>query len=87
MKLAALLETLPEVQTTGKLPDSIQALEYDSRRVAPDSLFIALRGAKVDGHEFAAQAAQRFVSSELTRRLHFGKDTWFAGLENRRTRA
>ena len=59
MKLAALLETLPEVQTTGKLPDSIQALEYDSRRVAPDSLFIALRGAKVDGHKFAAQAAQR----------------------------
>ena len=59
MKLAALLETIPEVQTTGKLPDSIQALEYDSRRVAPDSLFIALRGAKVDGHKFAAQAAQR----------------------------
>ena len=59
MKLAALLKTLPEVQTTGKLPDSIQALEYDSRRVAPDSLFIALRGAKVDGHKFAAQAAQR----------------------------
>ena len=59
MKLAALLKTLPEVQTTGQLPGSIQALEYDSRRVAPDSLFIALRGAKVDGHKFAAQAAQR----------------------------
>ena len=59
MKLAALLENLPELQTPGKLPDSIQALEYDSRRVAPDSLFIALRGAKVDGHKFAAQAAQR----------------------------
>ena len=59
MKLAALLETLSEVQTTGNLPESIKALEYDSRRVAPGSLFIALRGAKVDGHQFAAQAAQR----------------------------
>ena len=59
MKLAALLENLPELQTPGKIPDSIQTLEYDSRRVAPESLFIALRGAKVDGHKFAAQAAQR----------------------------
>ena len=59
MKLAALLEALPEVQTTGNLPESIKALEYDSRRIAPGSLFIALRGAKVDGHQFAAQAAQR----------------------------
>ena len=49
----------------------------------------ALLAQLVTGHTIihAAQAAQRFVSSELTRRLHFGKDTWFAGLENRRTRA
>ena len=59
MKLTALLEALPEVQPAGNLPGSIQALEYDSRRVAPGSLFIALRGAKSDGHQYAAEAAQR----------------------------
>ena len=49
----------------------------------------ALLAQLVTGHAIidAAQAAQRFVSTELTRRLNYSKDTWFAGFKNRRTRA
>lgn len=31
---------------------------YDSRKVTPGSLFICIKGANVDGHEFAAQAVE-----------------------------
>ena len=49
----------------------------------------ALLAQLVTGHAIidAAQAAQRFVSSELTRRLNCSDDTWLAGFRNRRTRA
>lgn len=37
----------------------IEELTYDSRTAAPGSLFFCLRGAKHDGHEFAAHAYSR----------------------------
>src|SRR5580698_8679849 len=37
----------------------IQGLDYDSRRVKPGWLFFAFPGARVDGHEFAAQAMEK----------------------------
>lgn len=45
----------------------------------------ALLAQLVTGHTIidAAEAAQRFVSTELTRRLNGGKNAWFAGFENR----
>jgi murE/murF fusion protein len=36
----------------------VTAVTSDSRRVRPGTLFVALRGAKLDGHAFAAQAVQ-----------------------------
>ncbi len=37
----------------------VKAVAYDSRRVAPGSLFVALKGQKLDGAEFAVQALSR----------------------------
>lgn len=39
----------PDVRVTG-------SVEFDSRKVSPGGLFLALPGAKVDGHDFAHQA-------------------------------
>ncbi len=38
---------------------SISAIAYDSRRVVPGSVFVALKGLRADGGAFAEQAAQR----------------------------
>ena len=38
---------------------SISAITYDSRRVVPGSVFVALKGLRADGGAFAEQAAQR----------------------------
>jgi UDP-N-acetylmuramoyl-L-alanyl-D-glutamate--2,6-diaminopimelate ligase len=37
----------------------IRAIAYDSRRVVPGALFVAVKGLKADGAEFAAQAVSR----------------------------
>ncbi len=40
----------------------------DSRRCGPDALFVALRGPRHDGHDFAADAARRGASAVLVER-------------------
>jgi UDP-N-acetylmuramoyl-tripeptide--D-alanyl-D-alanine ligase len=35
----------------------VRSVEFDTRRVRPGALFVALRGDRVDGHDFAAEAA------------------------------
>ena len=35
----------------------VTSAEFDTRRIGPGALFVALVGARVDGHDFAAQAA------------------------------
>src|SRR5579863_10624737 len=55
-------EALAGVPLLSELPPSlaqtqIQGLDYDSRRVKPGWLFFAFPGARVDGREFAGQAA------------------------------
>ena len=39
----------------------VAALEYDSRRVSPQSLFFAFPGSKADGRQFAADALAREI--------------------------
>ena len=39
----------------GEVP--VRSVEFDTRRVTPGALFVALRGERVDGHDFAAAAA------------------------------
>jgi len=56
MKLEALLAILSALKTEGPLDREITAIAYDSRRVKPGTLFVALRGEKVDGSQFLEQA-------------------------------
>ena len=56
MKLDALLSNIASIKIDGPLDREITAIAYDSRRVKPGSLFVALRGEKVDGSQFVEQA-------------------------------
>ena len=46
------------VERRGALPDEIRAVTDDSRRVAPGTLFVAVRGTERDGHDYL-EAAER----------------------------
>ncbi len=56
MKLHHLFEGLPTTSTWGDQEVAITGIQYDSRKVEPGNLFVALRGAKVDGHRYIKRA-------------------------------
>jgi UDP-N-acetylmuramoyl-L-alanyl-D-glutamate--2,6-diaminopimelate ligase len=60
MKPKDLLNYISAVQVTGNLSSSdISGVEYDSRKVKKDSVFVALKGFKLDGHRFIMDAINR----------------------------
>ncbi|MBI2909075.1 MAG: UDP-N-acetylmuramoyl-L-alanyl-D-glutamate--2,6-diaminopimelate ligase [Chloroflexi bacterium] len=59
MRLSTLLEGLREKQASRRDDPDIRGIAYDSRRVAPGSLFVAVPGFHLDGHLFLADAASR----------------------------
>ncbi len=59
MQLHKLLPGLLAAHTTGDATAEITGLVYDSRRVRPGDLFVAVRGFHVDGHVFVSDALGR----------------------------
>ncbi|MCM1086870.1 MAG: UDP-N-acetylmuramoyl-L-alanyl-D-glutamate--2,6-diaminopimelate ligase [Muribaculaceae bacterium] len=55
-KLRELLDSIEYRCVRGNIETEVSEIVYDSRKVTADCLFICIRGANADGHEFAAQA-------------------------------
>ncbi len=56
MQLQSLLFKVPTRGVRGPTDVEITSVCYDSRQARPGSLFVALRGERVDGHEYLTQA-------------------------------
>jgi len=56
MELGSILQNVKVTSTWGDQDVEIGGLQYDSREVKEGDLFIALRGAKMDGHRYIAKA-------------------------------
>ncbi|MCA9471810.1 MAG: UDP-N-acetylmuramoyl-L-alanyl-D-glutamate--2,6-diaminopimelate ligase [Nitrospirales bacterium] len=56
MTIAELIQPLHPLDVHGDLDREVLDVTDDSRRVRQGSLFVAVRGTQVDGHEFARQA-------------------------------
>jgi UDP-N-acetylmuramoyl-L-alanyl-D-glutamate--2,6-diaminopimelate ligase len=54
-----LLEALPDRTVLGPLPDEIRGVAYDSRKVEPGEIFVAIPGLKQDGRRFVEDALAR----------------------------
>ncbi len=59
MRLKQLIERLTVKKIEGPLDREITGLAYDSRRVSPGMLFVAIAGQNVDGHDYIASAIDR----------------------------
>ena len=68
MLLKNLMPALQSKSILGSLDRQVESLAYDSRRVQKNGLFVALPGAKSDGHEFIDQAVERGASVIVTER-------------------
>ena len=68
MKVSSLLERLEYSCCQGSVEQEVSTVEYDSRKVIENSLFICIKGAVVDGHKFVpdviAKGAKTLVVQE-----------------------
>ena len=68
-KLSALIDALDRAKlfagSRGQLPEFVEGVSDDSRRVDPGSLFIAVRGSVRDGHEYLPAAEQKGASAAM----------------------
>ena len=65
MKLTQILDGCGIVAVKGDARVDITGITCDSRSVAPGSLFIAVKGAAVDGHRFIASAIEKGAAAIL----------------------
>ncbi|HEV7814651.1 MAG TPA: UDP-N-acetylmuramoyl-tripeptide--D-alanyl-D-alanine ligase [Janthinobacterium sp.] len=61
------LDAMPDPAQSAAV--SVAGVGTDSRNVQPGSLFVALRGATFDGHDFLEQAAQRGAAAVVVEKL------------------
>jgi len=59
MQLADLIQPLEIISVSGPIDREIAGISYDSRRVAPGNLFVAIKGGQFDGHSFVEQAIDK----------------------------
>jgi UDP-N-acetylmuramoyl-L-alanyl-D-glutamate--2,6-diaminopimelate ligase len=65
MQCSRILAGVELLRRSGPDPD-ITAVEYDSRRVAPGALFVAMRGETLDGNRYIASAIENGATAILT---------------------
>ncbi len=66
MKLSELLAGVCVLETNTDMEQNIEQVFYDSRKVMPDSLFVAVSGFATDGNRFIAAALERGAAAVVT---------------------
>lgn len=62
MKLLELLDGVKYKLVKGNLDKEIEKVQYDSRKIAKNDIFVCLSGFEVDGHQFANKAIEAGAS-------------------------
>lgn len=62
MALKKLIAAIQPRKVIGPVDRAVEGIAYDSRRVQRNSMFVALRGEKVDGHQFIGAAIEKGAS-------------------------
>lgn len=63
MKLKSLLAGLETLEVNGNPETDVTGIHTDSRRIRKGDAFVAVRGNKIDGHEFITEAVEKGVSA------------------------
>ncbi|MDP8257421.1 MAG: UDP-N-acetylmuramoyl-L-alanyl-D-glutamate--2,6-diaminopimelate ligase [Candidatus Alcyoniella australis] len=74
MTFDQLLHKIETIDVRGDQSVEIEALEFDSRRVGPGCLFVALPGSVVDGHDFVQAAIDAGAAALLLQRPELLRD-------------
>jgi UDP-N-acetylmuramoyl-L-alanyl-D-glutamate--2,6-diaminopimelate ligase len=86
VSLSEIVAALPGAAVDGAVGGRIGGIQYDSRRVAPGDLFVAVRGGQRDGNAYATEALARgagAVVSALPRPASAAAGTWIRVADER----
>jgi len=67
--LANILSGLHILETRGDMDIRVSGIQFDSRRVQADELFVAVQGTLTDGHDFLPQALQNGAVAVVCQRM------------------
>ena len=68
MQLKQLIQNLPSATIEGSVDREVVGITYDSRRVTPGMVFVAIPGQNADGHEFINSALDRGATAVICER-------------------
>jgi UDP-N-acetylmuramoyl-L-alanyl-D-glutamate--2,6-diaminopimelate ligase len=71
MLLSQIIEQVKTVHVEGALDREVTGITYDSRRVTPGMLFVAVPGQHVDGHDYVLNAVDRGAVAVICQRNGF----------------
>jgi len=71
MQLRELVNALPTLRIEGPLEREVSGLAYDSRRVLPGMVFVAIPGRRTDGHDHIQSAVERGACAVICQRNGF----------------
>src|SRR5882672_5203501 len=71
MQLRQLIQQISTLSVEGPLDREVAGITYDSRRVTPGMIFVAIPGQNHDGHEFINMAIDRGASAIVCERNGF----------------
>ncbi|HSH96428.1 MAG TPA: UDP-N-acetylmuramoyl-L-alanyl-D-glutamate--2,6-diaminopimelate ligase [Roseimicrobium sp.] len=71
MQLKDIVSRLQPTKTEGSLEREVVGITYDSRRVTPGMVFVAIPGQNTDGHDFISSAIDRGAAAIICERNGF----------------
>jgi UDP-N-acetylmuramoyl-L-alanyl-D-glutamate--2,6-diaminopimelate ligase len=74
MQIEKILEGIDVVSVSGDRKTKIEDIAFDSRNVKANSLFVAVRGSKTDGHDYISNAVRSGAAAILCENLPSGAD-------------
>lgn len=69
MLLSEILYNVSLKSVSGVTDINISKIEFDSRKIEPDTLFVAIKGTQVDGHQYITQAISQGATAILCQTL------------------
>ena len=74
MKLRQLIKDLNILETNADLETEISSVCYDSRKAQPGSLFVAIKGTRIDGNQFLSEAVEKGACAVVTDSVFIEED-------------
>ncbi|MDA3853422.1 MAG: UDP-N-acetylmuramoyl-L-alanyl-D-glutamate--2,6-diaminopimelate ligase [Bacteroidales bacterium] len=77
MKLGKLIEKVAVTKLLGEVDLDIKNIDFDSRKIQPGHLFVAMRGTASDGHDFIKMAVEKGAVAVLCEQIPSGIEATF----------